>query len=124
MLSKTGKTKLVYSAPAVIIVVIIAFALLHGTINAYGKMTLSKERRALAEAELAEVASRHDSIKEKVTYLETEKGMEDAIRTKYNVAKEGEEVFVIIDTAYDTDQEIEEKSFWTIFVSRVTSIFK
>lgn len=124
MLSKKGKAKLIYSGPAVVVVVILAFALLHGTINAYSKMKISKEKRVLAESELREVASRYNSIEERVEYLETDKGVEDAIRTKYNVAKEGEEVFVIIDTAQKEEGGTQDQSFWTIFVSRVTSIFR
>ena len=124
MLSKKGKKKIVYSAPVVILVVVIAFALLHGTISAYEKMKESKRKRALAEAELQDLSNRYDGIKERVSYLETDKGIEEAVRTKYNVAKDGEEVFVIIDNDTKVEQTQDARSLWTIFWSNITGVFK
>ena len=124
MLSKKGKKNFIYSAPVVIIVVLVAFGILHGTINAYEKMKESQRKRALAEAELQDLTGRFDSIQQRVDYLKTEKGVDDAIRTKYNVVKEGEEVFVIIDNQVETNQKAENRSVWTIFWSKVTGVFR
>jgi cell division protein FtsB len=124
MLSKKGKKKFLYSAPVVILVVIISFGLLHTTISVYGKMKVSKEKRNLAEAELQELSRRYDSLDSKVAYLETEKGLEDAVRIKYNVVKEGEEVFVIIDDDVEPEIVADKPSAWTKFWSNVTAIFR
>lgn len=124
MLSKKEKKKIIYSAPSVILIVVIAFALLHGTISAYGKMKESREKRNLAESEQKELEQRFNHINEKVNYLQTEKGLEEAIRTKYNVAKEGEEVFVVIDNKTDKEEQEVERSIWTIFFDQLTGVFK
>ncbi len=97
MLSKQKNRKnILYTIPVLLVFFVLLFFIGKAAWNTYGKMTQSSERRQQAEAELAELESRYDALSEKVEYLETEKGIEEEIRTKFNVAKEGEKVFVIV----------------------------
>ncbi len=60
------------------------------------------ERRAAAEAELKELKERAVFLEEKVSHLENERGLEEEIRTRFDVAKEGEQVVIILENENET----------------------
>ena len=53
-------------------------------------------RAAHTEAELNELTQRKDDLKERVEYLEGERGVEEEIRKNFDVAKEGEQVVILM----------------------------
>ena len=60
------------------------------------------ERRREAETELTELKKRKAELEAKVEYLGNEEGIEAEIRTHFDVAREGEQVVIIVD---DTESE-------------------
>ncbi len=54
-------------------------------------------RRAEAEADLATLQVREAELKDKVEYLESERGMEAEMRRNFDVAQPGEQVVIILD---------------------------
>lgn len=78
-----------------------------------------KERTAWQEREYArvqyeELSSRHTTLSEKLSNLETERGLEEEFRKRFPVTREGEEVVILVDatravedTAIDSPQ-----TFW------------
>jgi len=54
-------------------------------------------RRAVAEEELNELLDRKAGLEGKVEYLREERGIESEIRKHFDVAKEGEQVVVLLD---------------------------
>jgi len=114
MLSKPKHRKsIIYTLPVVIILFGLVFLVGKASWNTYGKMQESSERRAQAEAELDDVLSRYDELQKKVDYLETDKGVEEEIRTKFNVAREGEKVFVIVGDEKEIDTTDVERGFFS-----------
>ena len=79
------------------------------------------ERRADKEAELQLLEERKTDLEERVEYLSDERGVEAEIRRHFDVAKEGEQVVVLIedeqaDSNYEADTEPpdqETESFWS-----------
>ena len=63
--------------------------------------------RKLAEANLASLEERRLELQNKVDSLETESGVDRQIRERFPVAKEGEEVIMIIDNNASNQQEEE-----------------
>ena len=78
-----------------------------------------KERLAWREREYArghyeEVSTRHEALVERLENLSTERGMEEELRKRFPVAREGEEVVVLIDAPRVVGDTIPEppKTFW------------
>lgn len=110
MLSKPkNKKNIFYTIPTLVLFFVLIFFVGKAALNTYGKMRESSIRRSQAEAELAELENRYEELNKKVEYLGTEKGIEEEIRTKFNVAREGEKVFVIVGDDKDGVHEVEEK---------------
>ncbi len=70
------------------------------------KESLSRESKQIGE--------REDFLEGEISRLRTEQGVEEILRQKFNIKKDGEEVLVIIDEEID-EKERENKSLKTRF---------
>lgn len=74
------------------------------------------KKKELKLAEIESLRNREESINNDIEKLKTEEGVEETIREKYQVVKEGEKMVVIVGKDQKiTNQEIEvlnEHSFW------------
>lgn len=81
------------------------------------------DRLSEKEAELKETTERKTTLAERVEYLKGEQGVEAEIRKHFDVAKEGEQVVVIVEKERDnqagttTEKAPEGPSFWSWFFS-------
>lgn len=69
-------------------------------LSAFERYQIAKtmaERRAVAEAQLATLEARQALLEERVDYLSNERGIEAELRRQYDVARQGEQVVVIVD---------------------------
>ena len=89
--------KRIYSKPVLFILILILAFLVHGTWGIYKKSKQSKETLAVAQLEFDKLKEREESIEKKIGRLGTETGLEEEIRSKFDVAKEGEQIIVIVD---------------------------
>lgn len=55
------------------------------------------EKRQAVAAELSALEERKEALSERVEYLSNERGIEAEIRRQYDVAREGEQVVIIVD---------------------------
>lgn len=93
-----------YSKPVVASILIIAgFA----SFSAYDRYTIAREM----EVRLEERAEERDKLKERaktlearVQYLSDERGIEEELRNRFDVAKEGERVVVFVDNVSETPE--------------------
>lgn len=79
------------------------------------------ERRRAVEAERAMLAERKEELAHKVEYLNAEHGVEAELRRHFDVAREGEQVVVIVENEVDsagtsTELEEERRPFWARFI--------
>ncbi len=68
-------------------------------VSAYDRYLIAREmagRRTEAEAELAELKARQVDLQEEVDYLSNERGIEAEVRRQFDVAREGEQVVIIL----------------------------
>ena len=80
-----------------------------------------ESRRVQTENELMELQARKEALEEKVEYLRQDRGVEAEMRKHFDVAREGEQVVVLIDkgrpenSVATTTAEEESKtwSFWS-----------
>ena len=122
---KKGK-KMLYMIPSVFLILILVFMLGKATLGALEKMLDSRAKRKEAEKELFYMQKRYEDLQRKVGYLETEKGTEDAIRSKFNVAKDGEKVFVITEDMNTNTSDIfsDENGLFDKFLDMIHRWFK
>ncbi len=112
-----------YSLPALVLLLIITVALVRGTY-----FLVLKERETAQEAEALalrakSLAEREQTLLKETSKLGTESGVEEEIKSKFNVAREGERVAVIVDrpqleSATTTEDLPWWKRFWNAIISR------
>lgn len=69
--------------------------------SAWERYQIAKEmsdKRLVLEEEIKELKVRKDTLDERVEYLSSERGMEAEVRRQFDVAREGEQVVVILES--------------------------
>lgn len=88
--------KILYSPVVLLLLAIIFIIMLRGVWSVYKKSQISLENLEREKIELSKLIERQKNLANSIDYLKTEQGIEDEIRTKFRVVKEGEHVAVII----------------------------
>ena len=106
-----GKKKTVsdylYSRPVIFVLAVIFVFL---SIAVYGRFKVEQDmsdRRQRMESEKKELLERKQVLEEKVEYLGGERGLEEEIRTHFDVAKEGEKVIILMGDKNKKEEEIQ-----------------
>lgn len=86
-----------YSRPVISVLFFIAIGM---SVTVYDRYVVAKEMEGKLEvkrAELGQLKQRAEVLNAKVKYLEDERGIEEELRNRFDVAREGEQVVVLID---------------------------
>jgi cell division protein FtsB len=86
-----------YSKPVIGLLVVVSGFLIVSAYNRYEVAHETKHRLDVRQAELDALKEREASLEAKVRYLEDDRGVEEELRSRFDVAKEGEEVVIIMD---------------------------
>ena len=86
-----------YSKTTVFILLVLALLLAKGVVNIYIKERESRKNKEEAELELINMQNRAEELKQASERLKTPVGIEQEIRSKFGVAKEGEKVILIVE---------------------------
>ena len=108
-----------YSVP-VLILLLAAFAFLASrAFLLFQKETDVREKSKEVKTELSKLESRERELKQKVDYLQTERGKEEEMRGRFMVGKEGEGVIMVIDEKPNTAavREAPKSSWWSGFLN-------
>lgn len=81
---------------AVGLLILVAIAL-RGAWGVYKKSQESRELKIEAEATLSDLESREKELRADISALKSDRGVEAELRERYDLAKEGENVVVIVD---------------------------
>lgn len=76
------------------------------SVSAYDRFVAeqgTREKREERAAELARTKQKATVLESKVEWMESERGVEEAMREQFDVAKQGEEVIVIVDESLPAD---------------------
>lgn len=95
--NKQKTRELLYSKITIAAILFFVVMLIPGVYSIYVKLGESEKDRNAAERELADLEEREQMLTQKVDQGKTERGLEEQIREKFNVAKEGESVIVLVD---------------------------
>lgn len=88
--------KILYSPIVLIILFIILAILLRSLWGVYEKERISSENLSKEKNELEKLSIREKNLARALEYLKTDQGIENEIRSKFRVVKEGEKVAVIV----------------------------
>ncbi len=116
--------KFLYSRTNILVLLILLVLTGRGAWNVHEKAVIARSERDQSQRELVEVTDRKSTLEVSLRRLTSEQGLEDELRQKFAVAREGEEVVVIVDEDPKKGKNgdgVVEKSFWQSFVSFFTN---
>jgi cell division protein FtsB len=87
----------IYSRITLIVLLLLVLWFIHSTFTVYKKMKESETAKDLSLNDLEKLKDRSDDLRVKIDELDTERGIEGEIRSKFSVAKDNEEMVVILD---------------------------
>lgn len=106
----------IYSPLTAGILIILTFFVLQATVKIFNTYLETKKKYGEALNTFAELKGREENLKERIQMLTTERGVEEEIRNKFGLIKEGEEVVIIVEppasTATGSTKEERGTSFW------------
>jgi cell division protein FtsB len=120
-MARFGKQKTVkeylYSKPVMVILAIVMFLLLISVYERYQVAHQMTQRREHTQAQKEELLERKMVLEEKVEYLAGDRGLEEEIRTHFDVAKEGEKVIILMGDGQEKSEQTppEPKKPWYQF---------
>ncbi len=86
-----------YAKPTIIMIALLTAFVTHGAWGMFQKSTEAALRADDANARLGELRSRSDELTTDIKLLSSERGVEEEIRDRFMVAKEGENVMIVTD---------------------------
>lgn len=89
--------KRLYSTPALVILVLITFIFIRGTYIVFTKKAESAQYVTALEAKETALKEEQSQLTQNIESLKTDAGLEKEVKEKYNVAKEGEHVVILVD---------------------------
>ena len=96
-----------------ILILLIPF-ILKGVWDSYGDFSDIKQETERLGNEVEELRQRNEDLKTEVEHLQTERGLEEEVRSRFNVAKEGENLIIIMEEDNNELEslDIEQDGFW------------
>jgi cell division protein FtsB len=87
--------RVVYSKPVILVLLAILILLLEASWGMYEKSVDASDRRDKTLSTEAQYKKRDAELSNDINRLSTERGIEEEIRTRYMVAKDGENVIIV-----------------------------
>jgi cell division protein FtsB len=107
---------IVESWPVLILLCILLLFFAWGIIGLLGRMQTTRENRKLAENRLTELEKKKEIFSGDVAKLGSQEGIEENIRERFPVVKEGEGLIVVVDDKNKAPQPKEEKEGFFSFL--------
>lgn len=104
-----------YNPGTVALLALLVLGLSHRAWRAYGTYRLAERERDQAARELTALESRRAELAAEVALLQSQSGLEQKIRQKFSVVKEGEKVIAIIAPEGEEVPEPESQKPWWQF---------
>jgi len=119
---KRGLGNILRSRPVLVILGILVLVSLWGMVDFVDKMETTRDNRKKAENRIAELEKEKKKLSYDIAKLKTESGIEENIRLKFGLAKEGEKVIVVLED--QNSLEIEEETRRGGFFSFIKNLFR
>lgn len=109
---KRGFREIVESWPVIIFLSVLLIFFAWGVVGFMGKMSATSENREVAQNTLLEMELKRERLATEIAKLETEGGVEENIREKFGLGKEGEGLIVVVDDKNKVEVVEEEKGWF------------
>ena len=106
---------IIYSKVSFFILFILVIFMARATYNIYSKERLSIDSYAAVEKSYQGLNTRKEMLQSEINRLKTDGGMEEEIRSRFDVAKPGETVVVVVDSSSSQDTTPTPIGFWSKF---------
>jgi len=101
---------IIQSKPFLIFLGIVILVFFYSMFSFANKMEETKKNRQIIEDKIAELEKSKETFSSDIGKLKTERGQEGIIREKYGVAKEGENMILIVEDKNSTQKREDEDS--------------
>ena len=105
------------SKTSLVILGIIILVFAYSMFSFLNKMIETSKNKKIVQDKIAELQKSKEKLNLDINKLKTEKGVEENIREKFGLAKDGENMILVVDdqTNKQTEQKAEAVSFWSFF---------
>lgn len=111
------KVKFWHSPIMLVLLFLLTIFLIYKIIGIYEKARETNIKKLEVLSEIEELTEREKGLSEDIAKMKTAEGIEDVIREKYQVAKEGEKMVIIVEEQSPLEVDINErKNFWSWFI--------
>lgn len=86
-----------FSRVLTIVLFVVCIFLAHAAWAAYQKASFAQEHKDEAQAEQQKLQARADILHDDIAELSTDRGLESALRSRFDVGREGEQLVVLVD---------------------------
>ncbi|MFA6524135.1 MAG: septum formation initiator family protein [Candidatus Paceibacterota bacterium] len=95
---KSNKFKnIVQSKPVLFLLVILVLFFIWNMVSLFDKMQDTVKNRKIVEDKINELQKDKQKLSSDIASLNTDKGIEESIRNKFGLAKEGEDIIVVVE---------------------------
>lgn len=98
---------------------IVIFTFIYSMFSFINKMEETGKNRKIVEDKITELEKSKEKLNSDIIKLKTEKGIEESIRERFGLAKDGEGMIMVIDdkNQIKTQKEPESGVFWSVIKS-------
>ncbi len=107
------------SWPVLLFLGILVLIFAWGVIDLTGKMKTTRENRKIIENKVGELEIEKEKLSSDIAKLNTESGIEESIRDKFGLAKEGEGLIVVVEDKEKVEVENEESGWFLSFLKKL-----
>jgi len=101
--------RIAYSPVVALMLILVAVTVWRGVWDVYGRADKARSERNILAREVEELEQRQATLYHSIEYLNTQKGQEEEIRRKFNVAKDGERVIVFLERDEPQQESLSEE---------------
>jgi len=101
-----------YNRITIGILFLILLIVAHSTWVVYWKKVESEEMMSVSLKDVEALRVRSEDLQYKIDRLATKQGVEEEVRSKFSVAKEDENMVIIVQDESSTSEDVKKSSFW------------
>jgi cell division protein FtsB len=101
--------KVIYSRPFLLVFFMITAFFVYTAISIVPKVFETRKNKNMMKAEFENLTNREGKLKSETERMQSEEGIEENLREKFRVAKEGEGLIIIVDEEGKEEVKYEEK---------------
>lgn len=109
--------KYIFSNTTIYILAILIIFVLYGIWSAFNIKEKATSRESASLNTLEDLLLRKDVLENKISNLSTSRGLEEEIRDKFRVAREGEKMLIILNESNADEEPKERENIWHRFLN-------